>query len=82
MVLRSVSIVVAAPFQSRRKECYFCALKFLPEFLGVKEKAFIPFESLSIFSVEAEALLFRVAKTCQIVCFAPQLLARYSEGYS
>ena len=52
------------------------------EFLGVEEKAFVPFESLSIFSVEAEALLFRVAKTCQIVCFAPQLLARYSEGYS
>ena len=74
--------MVAVPFRSRVKQCYFCALKFLPEFLGVEEKAFIPFESLSIFSVEAEALLFRVAKTCQIVCVAPQLIARDSEGYS
>ena len=60
----------------------FCALKFLEEFLGVEEKAFVPFESLSIFSVAAEAELFRVAKTCRIGCFAPQLLARDSEGYS
>ena len=52
------------------------------EFLGVEEKAFVPFESLSIFSVEAEELLFHVAKTCRIDCFAPHLLARDSEGYS